>query len=241
MTVGGEPGGARAQGRGRPRRAGALPGRPAAGRRLAPQGSRSREPVRWNTATTTRSSGCPARPARPRSRRRSVGSRASTIRTGTRATRPPSSGSRTSTRPTRSCRIPTKRKQYDLLGANWEQVSRAGGRAGRGPVRARRTVRRVRRRRRRERPLRVPHRGRRGGRVLRLLPHVLRRSGGGCVRRPSGGGGANGAGGASFEDILAGMGGRPAAAPPGPAPVSRWRPSRGGEARPGTRSRRPPS
>ena len=42
-----------------------------------------------------------------------------------------SAGSRTSTRPTRCCRDPDKRKQYDALGANWEAFSRAGARGRR--------------------------------------------------------------------------------------------------------------
>ena len=61
---------------------------------------------------------------------------------------------------------PAKRRQYDQLGANWDEISQA--RAGRGL--RRRPVRRVRRR---QRPLRVPHRRRR--RILRLLPGLLRR------------------------------------------------------------------
>ena len=97
-------------------------GRPAAGgggEPLGHPGSRG-EPVRttgrslagwgdgrWSTATTTRSSGCPGRPARPTSRRRSGSSRVPTTPIGTPATRPPRSGSRTSTRQTPSSRTRT--------------------------------------------------------------------------------------------------------------------------------------
>ena len=95
------------------------------------------------------------------------------------ATRSPSAGSRTSTRPTRSSRDPDKRKQYDALGANWELQqpepaapirSAAGGRSPASPCGAGG--------RQWQRPLRVPH-DRRRRRVLRLLPGVLRRG-----RRP---------------------------------------------------------
>ena len=63
---------------------------------------------------------------RPRSRRPSASSPASTTRTSSPATRPPRPSSRRSTRPTRSSRDPEKRKQYDELGANWESSSRPG-------------------------------------------------------------------------------------------------------------------
>ena len=82
-----------------------------------------------------------------------------------------------------------KRKQYDLLGSNWDQFQRAGGGSSGadpfgpgGPVRGLRRVRlggrgRWRRPGRAVRwhPLRVPHDERRRRRVLRLLPHVLLR------------------------------------------------------------------
>ena len=62
---------------------------------------------------------------RPRSRRPSGSSPASTIRTRSRATPPPSSGSRMSTRPTRSCPTRTSGRKYDRLGEDWEAYERA--------------------------------------------------------------------------------------------------------------------
>ena len=116
------------------------PAGPAAGRGQGrPLGTRYRrgaherpggpqDPDRWSTATTTRSSECLARPRRPRSRRRSGSSRASTIPIGTPGTRPPSSGSRTSTRRTPSCPTPTSGSSTTCSASNWEQVQRAGAR-----------------------------------------------------------------------------------------------------------------
>ena len=91
---------------------------------------------------------------------------------------------------------PDKRKQYDLLGANWDQFQRAGGGLGRRrPVRGRQSVRAAsagpgspgygRRGPGRQRPLRVPH-DRRRRRLLRLLPDVLLgRRGRRARRRPA--------------------------------------------------------
>ena len=123
--------------------------------------------------------GVPRTASRPRSRRPSASSPAQHHPDAKPVTRPPSGASRRSTRPTRSCPIRTKRKQYDQLGANWE-LQPAGARRcrrrGRRPVRRLRGAARARRR-----PLRVPH-DRRRRRVLRFLPRVLRR-GGGRLRR----------------------------------------------------------
>ena len=118
------------------------------------------------------------------------------------ATRPPSSGSRRSTRPTRSCRIPRSASSTTSSARLGGLLAGRRDRRGRRPVRRRQPVRRLRRRRRRaaaggRRPLRVPDGNGDAGGLLRLLPHVLRR------RRPAGD--------------------RPAAA--GPAP--RTRPRRG--------------
>ena len=129
--------------------------------------------------TTTRPSGCRGPRRRPRSRRPSGSSPASTIRTRSPATRRPSSGSRTSTRPTTSCPTRTSGRSTTASGRTGRPTAPGGARAGgpvaRGPVRAGRPVRGLRelRRRsgRRQRPVRVPAHGR-----SRLLPWCRRRA-----------------------------------------------------------------
>ena len=70
-------------------------------------GGRHVDGAAWSIATTTPPSASPRTPARPTSRRPSVGLPASTIPTSTRVTPRPSGGSRRSARPTRSS--PTRR------------------------------------------------------------------------------------------------------------------------------------
>ncbi len=88
----------------------------------------------WNTRTTTRRWESPqARPGRHQEGL-PAGWPGNSTPTATRATRRPSAASRTSTRPTRSCRTRGSAASTTLLGANWEQYSRAGsGRPG-GPA-----------------------------------------------------------------------------------------------------------
>ena len=104
----------------------------------------------WNSRTTTPRSASRRPPPRRRSSRRSGSWRASTIRTSIRATRPPRRGSRRSTRPTKCSAIPTKRKKYDELGANWRMYEQARRRSQAAASRIlERRRRRGRRRRRR--------------------------------------------------------------------------------------------
>jgi curved DNA-binding protein len=108
---------------------------------------------------------------------------------------------------------PAKRKQYDLLGANWEQVQRAGGRTGTDPFGP-------------GGPFAGFNFGAGGGPNVR---YEFRTSsgdnagfsdffrmffGGAQVGTQTGRAAANGPAGASFEDILAGMGGVPDAGRP---------------------------
>ena len=143
-----------------------------------------------------------------------------------------------------------KRKQYDLLGSNWERVQRAGApggrRGGRRSVRRRRPVRGLRGAAGRQRPLRVPATGG-GRRVLATSSGCSSRRRGRRAsqrRRPDSrptDGPPHGRPGPSFEDILAEMGlganGAAAGAERAQAGAPEARPR--GRARP--RSRRRPS
>ena len=184
---------------------------------------------------------CPAPPRPARSRRPTASSPGSTTRTATRAMPRPSAASRRSTRPTRSSPTPRSGSSTTSSAPTGRSTpARAAARAATrsapgGPFAGFRPAGGGGAGTAGRRPLRVR---RRPGRLLRVLPHVLRRRhgrcGGGRRRRGRGAGARRDRrrGGASLDEILAGMGGidyggaasHPPAAPP--AAVARPVPAR---------------
>ena len=121
-------------------------GESAAGTLDVPAATVDRWPTVWITRTTTRSWACPGPRHRLRSRRRSASSPASTTRTRSPATPPPSASSRRSTRPTRSSAI---RPSASSTTSSGRTGRRSAGPERRRAARAARSAarRRVRRRR----------------------------------------------------------------------------------------------
>ena len=218
--------------------------------RTGPFASRAEDPRDGIPGLLRRRSGSPGPQARPTSRRPSASSPASTTPTRSPATGPRSAGSRTVNEANAVLSDPEKRKKYDRLGKDWEAYSRAGGgRRRRQPVRAGGPFAgSAGAAAGRPAAASATSSGRRGDarRLLRLLPGVLRRRRGAGGRATGPGRGRRPTGGASFDDILAGMGldragrdrrsGRRRAAAAGRRPRRAARPPR---RRPRSASRRP--